>query len=98
MKGRFFMKQTDHPQLKLAMVLKAHQLSKNSDSNISVKDVRACVERKWSKQSPRRFYEAIFDVFETTLDQVVQSMIRDSMSQAIRAPLSEYDDLIGGSK
>lgn len=92
------MKQTDHPQLKLAMVLKAHQLSKNSDSNISVKDVKACIERKWSKQSPRRFYEAIFDVFETTLDQVVQSMIRDSMSQAIRAPLSEYDDLIGGSK
>lgn len=98
MKGRFFMKQTDHPQLKLAMVLKAHQLSKISDSNISVKDVQACVQKKWSKQSPRRFYQAIFDVFDTTLDQVVQTMIRDSMSRAIRAPLSDYDDVIGGSK
>jgi hypothetical protein len=29
---------------------------------------------------------------------VVQAVIRDSMSQAIKAPLSEYEDLIGGSK
>lgn len=92
------MKSTDHPQLRLAMVLKAHQLSKSSNSNIGVSDVKACVQRKWNKQAPRRFYQAVFDVFDCTLDQVIQVMVRDSMTQALRAPLSDYEDLIGGSK
>lgn len=92
------MSNTNHPQLRLAMVLKAHQLTKQSDSTITVKDVQACVVKKWKSNTPRRFYQAVFDVFECTLDDVIQVMIKDSMSRAIKAPLSEYDDVIGGSK
>ena len=97
-KGRFFMSRIDHPQLKLAMVLKAHQLSKQSDSNIAVKDVSDCVSKKWNNQPPRRFYQMIFDVFELTVNDVIQTMIKDSMRNALKTKLSEYEDVIGGSK
>jgi hypothetical protein len=92
------MSNSSHPQLKLAMVLKAHQLSKQSDSVITVKDVHACVLKKWKHESPRRFHQAIFDVFDCSLDDVIQAVIKDSIKTAIKAPLSDYEDVIGGSK
>lgn len=89
---------TDHPQLKLAMVLKAHSLSKQSNSNITVSDVYGCVQKKWKSNPPRRFHQMIFDVFECSVNDVIRVMIKESMTSALKKPLSEFEDVMGGSK
>ncbi len=92
------MKRGESSQLKLALILKAHQLSKAHQSHITADDVLNTLKKKWEKETTLRFHQMVFDIFEVSIEEVVQATILHTMKKSLRAPLSDYDDLFGGSQ
>ena len=92
------MSKQDNPQLKLAIILKAHQMSTKGQSNITYDDVLQTVQKQWQGQHRLRFHQMVFDIFDLTLEAVVQHTILHTMKQSLKAPLSDYEVLFGGSQ
>lgn len=81
----------------LALLLKANALCYDGAHQVSASDVALTCANKWKHHPPMHIHEAVKDIFDCTLEDVVKVLMHQAIKQGVNSHLKDYDDLLGGN-
>jgi hypothetical protein len=91
------MNYTNDKRVTLALLLKANALSDQGAHEVSAADVALTCAIKWKHHPPQHLHEAVKDIFEVKLEDVVKVLMHHAIKQGVNSHLQDYDDLLGGN-
>ena len=88
---------TTNMQVQMIMVIKLHQLQRETLSTLSYGSLEAYLkEGLWKEESPRSLHEAADAILAVNGNDLVKFLARKAVLDSKSASLSDFSDLIGG--
>lgn len=82
-----------------ALMMRLNMLRRKELPHLSFQELMyAMVKGKWKSQVPAHSSVAISDIMETTAEEIVTILTRFALVEGGRMDISEFNDLLGGSK
>ncbi|MBQ7892265.1 MAG: hypothetical protein IJO78_05555 [Erysipelotrichaceae bacterium] len=82
-----------------ALMMRLNMLRRKELPHLSFQELMyVMVKGKWKSQVPVHSSVAISDIMETTAEEIVTILTRFALVEGGRMDISEFNDLLGGSK